>query len=306
MQVMTEREADRRLDGLVQWDDAYLGGERNGGKAGRGLENKRPFGIAVSTDESGRPRHAVIDPVSGFTKAALAQWTQCRLQPGLDVYNDDLGAFRALEEQGHAHTVIDSQGRAGCEQEHTRWVNIVLSHLKRSLDGAYHAFAYFKYAHRYLAEAAWRFNRRFDLAALMPHLLVAAAMTRPWSERKLRDVPVYASCRFVLIRFGYGELYKAGLRRQLSHTLRVLTNHHRSKDIIYQVQKSKEGLLPIHLLQNWFGYSDPAMEETLYQIASLRQFARLSLLDAIPDETTLLNFGHPLERHGLAARLDQE
>lgn len=40
MQAMTEREATRRLGDLVQVDDAYLGGERNGGKAGRGSENK--------------------------------------------------------------------------------------------------------------------------------------------------------------------------------------------------------------------------------------------------------------------------
>ena len=99
----------------------------------------------------------------------------------------------ALEEQGHAHTDIVSPGRAGCEQEHARWVNIVLSNPKRSLDGTHHAFAYFKYAHRTLAEAAWQFNRRFDLAARVPRLLVAAATTKPWSERQLRDVPVYAS-----------------------------------------------------------------------------------------------------------------
>jgi IS5 family transposase len=49
--------------------------------------------------------------------------------------------------------------------------------------------------------------------------------------------------------------------------------------------------------------SDPAMEEALYEIASMRQFARLSLLEPIPDETTILNFRHLLERHGLAAKL---
>ena len=53
--------------------------------------------------------------------------------------------------------------------------------------------------------------------------------------------------------------------------------------------------LRIHLMQNWFGYSDPAMEEALYEIAPLRQFSRLSLLDAIPDETTMLNFRYLLE-----------
>lgn len=62
-------------------------------------------------------------------------------------------------------------------------------------------------------------------------------------------------------------------------------------------------MLRIHLLQNWFGYSDPAMEEALYEVSPLRQFAKLSLLDAIPDETTMLHFRHLLERHGLAAKM---
>lgn len=193
MQTMSERDAGRRLGGLVQIDDAYLGGERNGGKAGRGSENKRPFVIGVSTNEAGHPRHAVMEPVPGFTKAALAEWAGRRLEPECDVYSDGLGAFRAVVDLGHAHTVIQSSGRAATEQANSRWVNIVLSNLKRSLDGAYHAFAFCKYAHRYLAEAAWRFNRRFELEALVPRLLVAAARCLPWSERRLRNVPVYAS-----------------------------------------------------------------------------------------------------------------
>lgn len=52
MQAMAEREAPRRLSGLVQIDDAYLGGERNGGKSGRGSENKLAFLIAVQTDSA--------------------------------------------------------------------------------------------------------------------------------------------------------------------------------------------------------------------------------------------------------------
>src|SRR5690606_34423454 len=64
-----------------------------------------------------------------------------------------------------------------------------------------------------------------------------------------------------------------------------------------------ETMLRIHLLQQWYALSDPAMEEALYEIASLRQFARLSLLEAIPDETTILNFRHLLERHDLAAQM---
>jgi len=59
-------------------------------------------------------------------------------------------------------------------------------------------------------------------------------------------------------------------------------------------------MLRVHLMQNWFGYSDPAMEEALYEPTILRQFAGLSL-ERIPDETTILNFRRLLEKHELAA-----
>jgi ribosomal protein L37AE/L43A len=47
MEVMRVREDGRQLDGRVEIDDAYLGGERSGGKTGRGSENKVPFVAAV-------------------------------------------------------------------------------------------------------------------------------------------------------------------------------------------------------------------------------------------------------------------
>jgi len=64
-----------------------------------------------------------------------------------------------------------------------------------------------------------------------------------------------------------------------------------------------ETMLRIHLMQQWFGYSDPAMEEALYEIAPLRQFAKLTLLRALPDDATIRNFRRLLERDGLAADL---
>ena len=63
-------------------------------------------------------------------------------------------------------------------------------------------------------------------------------------------------------------------------------------------------MLRIHCLQQWYGLSDPAMEEELYEIASMRQFAGLSLArGTVPDETTILNFRHLLEQHGLAREI---
>lgn len=65
-----------------------------------------------------------------------------------------------------------------------------------------------------------------------------------------------------------------------------------------------ETMLRIHLMQNWFGYSDPAMEESLYEVAPLRRFAGLSLTrGSVPDETTILNFRRLPETHALASAL---
>ena len=194
MQAMAHRDAARQLNGFVQIDDAYLGGERNGGKRGRGSENKRPFVVAMATNAAGHPQMAIAEPVEGFTKVALTEWMTRRLYPDAEVFSDGLGAFRAARELEHTHTVIKADNpREGCEAEGARWVNIVMGNIKRSLDGTYHAFDFFKYAQRYLTEASWRFNRRFELISLVPRLLVAAVQCPAWSESKLRNVPVWAS-----------------------------------------------------------------------------------------------------------------
>ena len=68
-----------------------------------------------------------------------------------------------------------------------------------------------------------------------------------------------------------------------------------------------EKMLSIHFMQQWFALSDPAMEESLYDSQSMRQFAGLSLTrGSLPDETTILNFRHLLERNDLATRLMSE
>lgn len=62
-------------------------------------------------------------------------------------------------------------------------------------------------------------------------------------------------------------------------------------------------MLRIHLMQNWFSLSDPGMEDALYDMPALRQFARLSSQSAIPDESTILNFRHRLEEYELAPEI---
>jgi IS5 family transposase len=64
-----------------------------------------------------------------------------------------------------------------------------------------------------------------------------------------------------------------------------------------------ETMLRIHFMQQWFGLSDPAMEEALHDVPMYREFASLGWTTRLPDESTILRFRHLLEQHKLAAQM---
>ena len=68
-----------------------------------------------------------------------------------------------------------------------------------------------------------------------------------------------------------------------------------------------ERMLRIYFMQQWYGLSDPAMEDALYDIESMRRFADIDLeVDVIPDETTILHFRHLLEKHQLTKKIFEQ
>lgn len=62
-------------------------------------------------------------------------------------------------------------------------------------------------------------------------------------------------------------------------------------------------MLRIHFLQQWFGLSDQAMEEALFDVPLYREYAGLSSVDRIPDRVSILRFRHLLEEHQLAPQI---
>ena len=186
MQVMAEREAGRVLQGDVVMDDAYLGGECRG-KAGRGSENKVPFVAAIQLSAEGHPQVARFDPVTGFTKEDIGHWAKRYLGTSTRVLSDGLNCFPGVEQAGAVHVPeVVGTGRRSTDMPCFTWINTVLGNVKTALAGTYHAFNFRKYAHRYLAECQYRFNRRFDLKALLPRMVRAAATTGPRTEAWLR------------------------------------------------------------------------------------------------------------------------
>jgi len=190
LEVMTQREAPRQMTGRVEVDDAYLGGEHEG-KAGRGSENKVPFIAAVQTNNRGHPITVCLDRVKAFSKESIDVWANARLGAATTVVSDGLWCFQAVAATAQTHQrIVTGGGRKSVKKPEFRWVNTLLGNLKTALSGTYHAFNFEKYGQRYLAEFQYRFNRRFNLKAMLPRLLRAAVLTKPQPSTKLRGSEV--------------------------------------------------------------------------------------------------------------------
>jgi hypothetical protein len=186
LQVMKERDDSQPLVGNVQLDDAYWGGERRGGKRGRGAPGKAPFVAAVQTNEAGHPIAMRLSKVKSFSKEEIARWAQRHLHAASVVVSDGLGCFGGVEDAGCRHeAIVTGGGPASVTLEQFTWVNTMIGNVKKSIHGSYHAISE-THLPRYLAEFCYRFNRRFRLEDMIPRLGYAAVRTPPMPERLLR------------------------------------------------------------------------------------------------------------------------
>lgn len=186
MQVMMERDAGKRLKGRIEMDDAYLGGARSGGKRGRGSPGKTPIVAAVETTPEGKPIRLKLRRVNGFRRSEIARLAKNGFDPGSSVVSDGLRCFAAVTEAGCSHqTIITGSGRKAALTPAFKWVNTALANIKNAMTGTYRAIRS-KHVPRYLAEFEYRFNRRYDLAAMMPRLGYVAVRTPPMPYRLLK------------------------------------------------------------------------------------------------------------------------
>ena len=185
-QAMLERDAAKQLNGRIEIDDAYVGGERSGGKRGRGAPGKTPFVAAVETTPEGKPVRLKLRRVASFCKDAISAFAKSSLDPGCVVVSDGLRCFGGVSDAGCSHEVVPTgSGPAAGRTPSFKWVNTALGNIKASITGTYRSISA-KHVPRYLAEFEYRFNRRYDLAAMVPRLAYAATRTPPMPYRLLK------------------------------------------------------------------------------------------------------------------------
>ncbi|HYW75498.1 MAG TPA: IS1595 family transposase [Gammaproteobacteria bacterium] len=166
--AMADRDSVYRVGGLVELDDALVGGRRPGGKSGRGAEGKTPILVAV---ESRGPKVGFIamETTPSVSAKHIRHFARYRLLPRQTTRTDGLAALRVLgETQQHEGRVTPPQQ----VDEWLPWVHIAIGNLKAYLRGTFHGVSA-KYLQEYLDEFVYRFNRRFWEPELPSRLLNA-------------------------------------------------------------------------------------------------------------------------------------
>ena len=208
MQAMSEGDDCYVLQGKVQIDNAYFGGERPGGRAGRSSENKAPIVAAISLNAEGHPINAKVSPIAGFTLEALSVWARQPLSRCCSVLSEGLACFRSVVAAGCSHTAVGTGGRHPNDLPEFCWINILLGNLKTSFSGTFHAFGFGKYAKRYLGSFCFLFNRRFKMSAMTERIANAVCVCKPCPEQAPRAAELDAQSRIPIccVRFGHVTL----------------------------------------------------------------------------------------------------
>jgi len=176
-----------KLTGTVEIDDCYIGGKAEGGKPGRGSENKTLVAVAVELEgkQVGRIRLAKM------TDASFESWSQFvseNIEQGSKIISDDWSGLLGIEFKGYER-IIYKQSTATDEEEMLPHVHLVISLLKRWLLGTHQGAVDTKYLQAYLDEFVFRFNRRNSVkrGLLFYRLLENAMVIEPSTLNDIKN-----------------------------------------------------------------------------------------------------------------------
>lgn len=145
-----------RLSGIVEVDEAYIGGPEEG-KRGRGAAGKALIVVAAQKDGKriGRIR---IKRVADASAESLNNAVKQSVEPNSIVCTDDWNGYNQLQKCGYAHDVIRKTSEVG--KNLLPSANLIVSLLKRWLLGIHQGAVRISHLDYYLDEFTFRFNRR--------------------------------------------------------------------------------------------------------------------------------------------------
>lgn len=196
--AMADREQGRKLRGLVEADEGYVGGkERGTGRIGRFTQTKSIVAVAVEhckRGEAGRPPipgRAALAVLPDVTMGSVRAFLDDKIKPHSALWTDRFASYGGLSWRGFPHAAIPLDDDRALTQRFFPWVHILLSNLKRFLLGTHHK-PEAKHLGRYVAEFTYRFNRRWQERSLFHRLTRACLATNTITYRDLVAQPELA------------------------------------------------------------------------------------------------------------------
>lgn len=177
--AMIEREELYTLTGTVQTDEIFIGGKQSREDKKKLGTNKTPFLMMVSESVDGkRPRFLKIEELEDITREYVIPAIQLGVEPGSLIKTDGAPIFIGAKKRGYGLSQSSYNQFPAETTEHLKWLNTLTSNLKRFLISTYHG-VFPKYRRAYLAEFAYRFNRRYWPEQAFDRLLYAALHAEP-------------------------------------------------------------------------------------------------------------------------------
>lgn len=183
--AMLERDALYTLNGTVQADEIFIGGKQTRADLRASGTNKTAFLIGVEEDWKGRPRFVTFEELRAIYDSEIVSAIGKKIKKGSTVKSDGSGAYRKIERKGFKNLSSVYTKNPVQTAEHLKWVNMLTSNLKRFLLSTYSG-VFPKYRDAYLAEFAYRFNRRYWPHQAFDRLLFACINAKPITLPALR------------------------------------------------------------------------------------------------------------------------
>lgn len=178
-QAMSQRDALYTLKGNVEADEIYIGGRQSLDNRREQGSNKTPFLIMVEEGKKASPRFVSFEELETIYDEHLIPALNKNVKKGSRLKTDGSGGYINASKDGD-YKLKRSVYMKDKEktQEHLRWINTLTSNLKRFLLSTYHGINH-KYRRAYLAEFAYRFNRRYWPHQAFDRLLYACIFGKP-------------------------------------------------------------------------------------------------------------------------------
>ena len=158
--AMMQREGLYKLRGNVAVDQMQIGYSSPEIRRKKRHDNRTRFLMAIQEGKKGNPRFVKFEELESFFKEDLIRPIEKQIEKGSTLKSDGDASYLAAKEKGYEVDPVVFDKEPDKAKDHLKWIHWVSSNTKRGLVSTYHG-CFPKYRKAYLAESAYRFNRRY-------------------------------------------------------------------------------------------------------------------------------------------------